>query len=42
VNLVSDAPVPGISASQFLAVEPNLDARCPERFSDALRGWRIL
>ncbi len=42
VDLLSDAPIPGISAPQLILVEPDFDAGGLQRIGDALSSLRIL
>ena len=42
VDLLPDAAVPGVSATSFLAIEPDLHASGAQSFRNALSGRRIL
>jgi hypothetical protein len=41
-NLLADGSVPRISAAQLALVEPDLNVRCPKRFTDPTGRLGIL
>ena len=42
LDLLADRPIPGVPATQFALVEPDLDACGTEGFTDAARRRRVL